>query len=315
MRLGLLQTLFLQGTLAGWKSKENRCDKVIEFLAHEGRLTVDNRVFRRMDEFRTKLYTDIEQAAKNCTSGATLDETARDAYDVLKSDDERMDFENLDNKISKCVEGFRFVIAKVLPSDICVNANQRNLRKLLKLTNQLTYAKERVMKRKLRASMRSRNPDKVRPLSPEMLAEREAKRARKASKQTARIENESLKENRILERQAKQDKKAEKAEQKAANEVQKAQDQAEKAENKERKEMNKELRADTKFKKEEKRIKNSEKEAEKATKQAEKELANWEREIKREDKKEKKETSQTKKEAKQAKKSDKVMKKTQKLDE
>ena len=126
------------------------------------------------------------------------------------------------SKISKCVEGFRFVIAKVLPSDICVNANQRNLRKLLKLTNQLTYAKERVMKRKLRASMRSRNPgnvahdinrfmklmdvilDKVRPLSPEMLAEREAKRARKASKQTARIENESLKENRILERQAKE---------------------------------------------------------------------------------------------------------------
>merc|ERR1712050_422629 len=144
-----------------------------------------------------------------------LDETAIDTYERI--DEERMNFENLDNKISKCVEGFRSVINRVLPADVCINANQRNLRKLFKMTNQLTYAKERVMKRKLRASMRSRNPDKVRPLSPEMLAEREAKRARKASKQTARIENESLKENRILERQAKQDKKAEKAEQKAAN--------------------------------------------------------------------------------------------------
>jgi len=312
MRIGIFTGLLLNGAAAMWESKEKRCDKVIEFLAHEGRLTVENRVFRRMDEFRHKLYREMETSVHNCTMRIEDDEMEGDIED---RNDERMSFENVDNKISMCSEGFRWVINKMLPLEQCGNARSRTMRFVYKLTNQLTYAKERVMKRNVRASMRSRNPDKVRPLTPEMLAERETKRARKTDKHTARVE--------------KTEQKSESAEQRESSKRQKLEKQVKRTDKQESKESKKSakddkrtLKADDMAGRMEKKETKSDKRDSRVTNQTEKEQRQQDRgeiegekEADRVEKVERKEISQEQKTNKQAQKIEKEMRKSVKKEE
>merc|ERR1712233_268234 len=96
----LFVVVFFHAALGMWQSKENRCNKIVEFLAHEGRLTIENRVFRRINEFRSRFYRDLQNAAHNCSHKAT-DEDENDEYYRL-------------NKIQICDGGFQSVIIKYL---------------------------------------------------------------------------------------------------------------------------------------------------------------------------------------------------------
>lgn len=183
MRLAIL---LFHAALGMWQSKEKRCDNIVEFLAHEGRLTIENRVFRRINEFRSRFYRDLKNAAHNCSHKVT-DEDENDEY--YRLNDERMSFENIDNKIQICDGGFQSVIIKYLPTEECPSAHARNIRKLDKMVSAIHRGKEKIMQWRVKATMR-RNPAKARPLSPEAKAERDAKRARKQENYLNRIDNE-----------------------------------------------------------------------------------------------------------------------------
>ena len=67
-------------------------------MEKEGSLTADNRVFRRVDEFRTKLYKDIKNRVAACNELQDQDRI----FDEMDEDiGERMDFDNIENKLGK----------------------------------------------------------------------------------------------------------------------------------------------------------------------------------------------------------------------
>ena len=83
----------------------------IQFLSNEGELSSENRIYRQMDLHRNNFYADFHQASMNCTDKDHSD-LEEDEY-ALQRQDERMSFENVENKISICEEGFQNIIYKV----------------------------------------------------------------------------------------------------------------------------------------------------------------------------------------------------------
>ena len=237
------------------------------------------------------------------------------------------------DQISMCTEGFQWVISKMLPVDQCGNARARTMRKVYKLTNQLIYAKERVMKRNVRASMRSRNPgnvahdvnqfmklmdillDKVRPLTPEMLAEREAKRQRKTDKHTARLEKDEKKIEVAARRDTKKREKVQKQARTNVRQEKKAAAQTAKAEKKTAKADGMEDRVEKQQSKSEKRDFKLEAKTEKENRQQERGAIQSDKKSERDEKVERKEISQEKKTSKQAQKIEKEMRKSVKEQE
>lgn len=284
MRLAIL---LFHAALGMWQSKEKRCDNIVEFLAHEGRLTIDNRVFRRINEFRSRFYRDLKNAAHNCSQKVT-DEDENDEY--YRLNDERMSFENIDNKIQICDGGFQSVIIKYLPTEECPSAHARNIRKLDKMISAIHRGKEKIMQWRVKATMR-RNPAKARPLSPEAKAERDAKRARKQENYLNRIDNE--------------EEQAEKAEARFQKQREKMAKQARKAIRQERK--NKKYQGTPFGSKVEKKEERSEKKTANLKEQETREDEQIQKQLKKEGK-------QTKKDQNQKRKAERVAKKSRKLE-
>ncbi|CBY11304.1 unnamed protein product [Oikopleura dioica] len=210
--------------------RADKCNNIISFLETQG-VSGENRVHRRINEFKEDLFPIVKERGEFC--GA---EDVNERVDLQELDDveQRMTFDNVENKIQVCFDLWEEYINRKLPADACPNLNLKAKRKLRKFTYQLKKGSERAQER---ASSMFRKGGKIKLTDEEKAVRdenRDAKQNKKSEKQERKQTRLAVKDANETERSMKKSKKKSKQEKKQDSQDKKAQKKNKKENKKEK---------------------------------------------------------------------------------
>jgi len=211
--------------------RADKCNNIISFLETQG-ISAENRVHRRINQFKEDLFPIVKERGEFC--GAD-DVNERVDLEELDDVEQRMTFDNVENKIQVCFDLWEEYINRKLPADACPNLNQKATRKLRKFTDQLKRGSTRAQEQAtsmFRSGGKNKLTDEERAVRDE---NREAKQAKKSEKQERKQTRLAVKEANEAERSMKKSKKNSKQKKKQDSQDKKAQKKSRKENKNEKK--------------------------------------------------------------------------------